>query len=286
MIGRFFKIGSLALLGIVVILGTMSAQKGGGSVVTKDIPLKAIFTDGLKITNDHSGVSYAHQGTKPGQNDILISSQTGRLIFVVYGNSGRFVNLHLDDVLADPVPVENLPSECDCVPPYFIYPEIHQVVPTTYIIISTTFECQKITHEDNTGTWAELIPSSRDYLNFATMTKGQTAYVCGRGNTIQFRTTDDPTTTNYDESVDLFSLFQEPQFFTVTAGDWDGDTVMDWTVTPFAERYKAVAKVNNVPTLLDFPLGGVPRRMTSSAYRSCDHGTFFMPFELKLARLK
>jgi hypothetical protein len=115
------------------------------------------------------------------------------------------------------------------------------------------------------------------------MSIGQTKYVCGRGNTVQFRTTDDPDTKNYDESVDLYALFQEPQFFEVKGTDWDGDGLLDWIITPFAEHFKVK---EDDGTYTDYPYGCLPRRVTSSAYRSCDHGTFWMPFELKIARMK
>jgi hypothetical protein len=292
MIERFLKIGSLALVGVVLVLGTVAAQKTTGGGGTADIPLKAILSEGpigayptAKITNDYPGLWYAHQGTKSGQNQVLISQpgSTGRFLFVIYGTTGRWLNLYLDSILYAPVPIANLPPEYDCLQPYFIYPQILPVIKTTAISISTTLECKYISHTDETGTWAELVPYSKQYLNFAKMSKGQTKYVCGRGNTVQFRTTDDPATANYDESVDSYNLFQEPQYFTVKAGDWDQDGIMDWIITPFVERFKNKEADG---TWTDYPYGCVPRRVTSSYFRSCDHGTYFMPFELKIARLK
>jgi hypothetical protein len=293
---QFFKIFSLALLAVVVVLGaTAGLNGGGGGGGNQDIPLKATFSAGPfgpygsygylvgKFRNDKTD-PYVHQGTKSGMNQILISQPAtmGRFLFVIYAASGRYLNLHLDTVLYPPVAIGDLPPECDCLQPYFIYPNIISPIQTTMISISTTWECQYISHNDETGSWAELIPIPKQYFNFAKMSPGETKYACGRGNIIQFRTTDDPNTTNYDESLDMYNLYQEPQFFVVKAiGNQGGIT--EWIITPFAERFKAK---DHDGIYQDYPYGCVPRRVVSSAYASCNHGTFLMPFELKIARMK
>jgi len=282
---RFFKVFSLALLAVFVVLGATAGLNGGGGGGNQNIPLKATFSAGPfgpygpygylegKIRNDNEDTWYVHQGTKAGQTQILIyqPATQGRLYIVIY-EAAHGVNLHFDSLLYPPLEISQLPADKDCVPPFFIYPDIISPIQAERIRMGTTFECQYVSHTDEKGPWAELIPMTRQYLNFTKMRIGETKYVCGMGNTIQFKT---------KESIELFSLFQEPQYFTVKAVDFNGDGVMDWILTPFAERYKAVDLNGN---LVDYPYGGVPRRVTSSAYRSCDHGTFLMPFELKITR--
>ena len=300
---RFFKIGALALLGVVIVLGTMAAQKsGGGGNAGNILPLKASFSEGPidlspigiyaqgKIRNDSPGTWYTHQGTKAGQTQIYIyqPSTVGRLVLDIHEASGGHpVTLYFDTPLYPPVPIVDLPPNLDCVPPFFIYPVIWPSIQIEQIKCGTTFGCQRIYHTDDGG-WAEIIPLTgpRDYFNFTKMRIGETKIVCGTGNAIQF-TPKDLTTTPVDESIDMFALFQEPHYFTVTATDFEpADGVMDWILRPYSERYKAYTKINNVDTFVDFPLGGIPRRVTSSSYRACDHGTFIMPWELKLSRLK
>ena len=298
---QFFKIGALALLAVVVVWGTMAAQKtvvaAGGGGANQDIPLKATFSAGSfgpygsygyldgKFTNDITD-PYVHQGTKTGQNQILINQPAtmGRFIMVIYRTAPghRFVNLHLNSMLYPPVAIGDLPPECDCLQPYFIYPNILPQIQTTYFYMCTTYEYQRKDSSDEKGPYAEFTPMPKSYLNFAKMLPGDERYACGFGSDIRFRTTDNPLTTNYDESYDIYNLFQAPQVFVVKAwGNQSG--VSYWTITPFDGRFKAE---DNHRILQDNIYGCVPRRVTSSAYSSCDHGTFMMPFELKIERLK
>jgi hypothetical protein len=297
---QFFKIGALALLAVIIVWGTMAAQKaaGGGNNPSQDIPLKATFLAGSfgpfgpfgyvasKITNDPNG-PYVHQGTKTGQTQIYIlqPNSAGRLIMIIYRSApgSRYQNLHFDTMLYPPVARNELPPECECLEPYFIYPTIQSRIQTTYFHLETTMECQRFDYVDDKGPYVDLVPMDRQYLNLAKMLPGETKYACGWGNCIRFRPMDDPNTAKYDESYDYYNLFVEPQFFVVKAyGNQSG--IAYWTITPFAERFKAIDKEDGF--LKDYNYGCVPRRVTSSSYRSCNHGTFMMPFELKIERLK
>lgn len=285
MSARFLRVFLLALLAAGVLLGTASAQKGGGGTATKDIPLIATFYgfdssgNALKITNDVINGAYVHQGNKPGQNKIVFSA--GSLIFSIYKESGRWVNLSFDQVLEAPVPILDLKSEYNCRPPYFIYPEIWSSITTTYFFIRTLNEYQRVIHGENPlDPWAEFTSLVRTYPDFLKMSEGQVKYVCGVGNTVPFRT-DDPNT-GLDESQDQFALFQEPQFYEIQATDWNGDGVTDWVIRPYAGHFKVWDTDNK--EYKDFPQGCIPRRVTSSAFRDCNHGEFAMPFELRLRR--
>jgi len=298
---QFFKIGALALLAVLIVWGTMAAQKtvvAAGSGGGQDIPLKATFSAGSfgpygpfgyldsKISNDLNS-PYVHQGTKTGQNQILIvqPSVRGNLMMVVYRSApgNRYMNLYFDKMLFSPVPIGTLPTDWqECLEPYFIYPTIQYPIQTTYFRIYTGMECRRFDYVDENGNpYADLVPTTK-YLNFTKMLPGETKYVTSAANCIQFRTTNNPGTPNYDESYDSYGLFHEPYYFVVQAGNQNG--IAYWTIKPFAERFKAVDKEDGL--LKDHDYGCVPRRVVSGISRDCDHGTYMMPFELKIERLK
>jgi hypothetical protein len=287
---RFFKIFSLALIAVFIVLGAISAQRTtGGGGGNRDIPMIAIFSEGPistfpegKIRNDTPNLPYVYQGSRTGQNYLVISQPgtTGDFRMCIHGGSGRFVKFLFNDVLQPPRPVSELPSVC--LHPYFIYPTIKVPVETTYIFISTARECQYIYHDDASNPWTELIPME-NYLNFTTMRIGETRGVCGLGNTIRFRTKDDPATRNYNESQDEYGLVMDPQYYLVKATDWDGNNIMDWILTPICGDLK-VKEADG--TYSDYPYGTVLRQVVSSGQRVCDHGTYWMPFELKIARMQ
>lgn len=295
---HLFKIGSFTVLAVAIAFGTGAALKaagiGGGS--SQDVPLKATFIAGSygpfgpfgyvdsKITNDPNG-PYVHQGTKTGQTQILLvqPSVRGYLMMVVYRSAPgtRYMNLHFDKMLIPPVPVGTLPTEWqECLEPYFIYPTIQSPIQTTYFRIYTGMECQRFDYVDEKGPYAEIVPTTK-YLKFTKMLPGETKVVASAANKISFRTTDNLDTLNYDESYDNYGLFHEPYYFVVQAvGNQSG--VAYWTLKPFADRFKAVDREDGL--LKDHDYGCVPRRVVSGISRDCDHGTFIMPFELKLER--
>lgn len=298
---QFFKIGSFALLAVAIAFGTVAAPKtaGGGGASGQDIPLKATFLAGPfgpfgpadaqypsmegKIRNDIDQ-PYVHQGTKTGQNQILIvqPSNRGHLMMYIYSSApgNRYLNLHFNKILSYPIEIGTLPTDRECLEPYFIYPDILSPIQTTYFNFYTGMECQRFDRVDDIGPYVDLVPTTK-YLNFAKMLPGETKYATSSATLIRFRTTDDPATTNYDESYDYYGLWHEPQFFVVQAfGNQSG--VAYWTIKPVAERYKAVDPKDNI--LKDHDYGSVPRRVTSGISRDCNHGTFMMPFELKIER--
>jgi hypothetical protein len=75
----------------------------------------------------------------------------------------------------------------------------------------------------------------------------------------------------------------DPQYYLVKTGDWDGDGILDWILTPVFGDLKVSEADGTYP---DYPYGTVLRQVASSGRRLCDHGTYLMPFELKIARLR
>ena len=111
---RFFRIFSLVLLAGFVVLGAVSAQKATGGGGNRDIPMKAVFSEGPistfpegKIRNDTPNLPYVYQGSRTGQNYLVISQPgtTGDFRMCIHGGSGRFVKLLFNDVLQPPRPV-------------------------------------------------------------------------------------------------------------------------------------------------------------------------------------
>jgi hypothetical protein len=276
---QFFKIFSLALLAVIVVVGSVAGQKGGGGG-TKDIPMKAVFSDGFKITGD-SDLLYVHQGTGPGMNSLVIFQIGGWLKgafeMVIHSNSGRYVNLLFDNAVDFP-PTDPLPAGCGY--PYFLYPPYSRTEPveTTQFRLGTIWKCQWIPHDG----WTELIRSTTrkdaTILDLTTMRMGETVGVSFE--MAEFRVKDDPLTPGYDESVDGFGLSGYPHgagYLLVTATDWDNNKIMDWTLKTISGRLV----VKEYDRTADLPYGDCFKLNSGSL---CYCGAFSMPFELKIAR--
>jgi hypothetical protein len=280
---QFFKIFSLTLLAVFVVLGTTAGQKGGGDSGSKDIPMKAIFSDGFKITSDDSSIPYVNQGNKPGMNYVVIGSPntSGHFVMAIYANTGRYVNMLFDNLLIEPE--EPLPGGCGY--PYFLYPPYSRsdLVATTYFFLRTFWKCQYIPHVEPDGTtWTEFIRSttSKDatILNLTKMVMGETVGVSFE--MARFRVNDDQQTPGYDESQDLYGLTSYPTgagYLLVTATDWDGNGVMDWILRTISGKLVVVAHDRT-----DVLPQGDCFRLTSGW--PCECGSFGLPFELRIAR--
>jgi len=276
MLRQFFKIFSLALLAVVIGLGAMAIPtlSGGGGGSNADIPMQAVFSDGFKITSDNSIVPYVNRGNKPGMNYVVIGSPntSGHFVMAIYSNTGRYVNL----LFATPCSPEETPAG-GCPDAYFL-DSPNDLVPTTYFSLRTVWKCQYIPHDG----WTEFIRSTtkRDatILNLTKMTPGETVGVSFE--MAKFRVNDNPLTSGYDESQDLYGLTSYPTgagYLLVTAGDWDGDGVMDWILRTISGRL--VVKEHDRTT--DLPQGDC-FRLTGGW--PCEYGSFRLPFELKIAR--
>lgn len=279
---RLLKAALLAALAAGVLLGTASAQKGGGTS-SKDIPMKAIFSDGsdFRITGD--AVPYVHQGSQAGQTYIVLDGN-GSFVMAAYSSTGRNPNLLFDTCWS--LPTAENPVEC--ADPYFLPPQAFPVQ-STYFFLRTYWKCRYIAHVEEDGTtWTELIRSTtrRDaaILNLKTMSPGETVGVSVE--MMRFRVTDNALTPGYDESQDLYGLTGRPlpgmpgsaAYVLVTATDWNGDGVMEWILRSIPGKI-VIKQYDRADDVL---LQGDAFRTVSDW--PCEYGSFILPFELKIAK--
>jgi len=263
---RFIK-AVLLVLFVAGVAGSGVAQKPAKTVV---IPMMALFTgdSGYRITGD--GGPYAHQGTATDLNNLTIEKD-GHFIMVVRAVTGRWVNLLFN---AQCTSAE--PNIEDCADPDFLLSA--DAVQTTYWSLRTYWKCRYISHADEAEPWTELIRSTTrkdaTILNLKAMTPGETVGVSVEMMTFKV-----------DESEDLYGLTGQPlpgeagsaAYLLITATDWDGDGIMDWTLRTIPGR--VVIKEWDRTTVL---LNGEALRLTCGY--PCEYGSFILPFELKVAR--
>ncbi len=278
---KFIRAVLMVLL-VAGVVGTGVAQKGGRSVV---IPMMALFSgeSGVKITDDGLG-PYVHQGTTTELNNLQIEGD-GHFTMVVRSVSGRKVNLLFDTLCRLP----GTPNPDGCADPYFLLSTTP--VQTTYWSLRTYWKCRYIPHEEPDGTkWTELIRSTTrkdsTILNLKTMVKGETVGVSIEGT--RFRPSDNQGTPAYDESLDFYLMTGQPlletspgsaAYLLVTATDWDGDGVMDWILRTIPGKL-VVKEYDRTAVLPD----GDCFRLNSDY--PCGYGSFKLPYELKIARIK
>lgn len=286
---RFWKVALLALLVAPVALGTATALKSAVKPPTTDIPVLALFSDrpGDKITGD-SGIPYAYQGTRPGE-DYLVINKSGSFVMGINAPAGlgRYANLEPDTQLFPPEP--EIPTGTECANASFLPSPPDVDVPTTYWFLRTYWKCRYVPHVEEDGTtWTELIRSTtrRDatILNLNSMQPGETVGVSVE--MMRFRVRDNTKTLDYDESQDLYGLTGRnlPElpgsaaYLLVTATDWNGDGIMDWILRTIPGKI-VIKQYDRADDVL---LYGDGFKMVGNW--PCEYGTFSLPFELKIAK--
>jgi hypothetical protein len=277
---KFLKVVFLALVATGVVMGAAAVLKAAATT-GKDIPMIAfVSTDPPNKILGDSSMAYVHQGTKPGMNYLVIGQPgtSGHFVMAIYANSSRHVNILFDSLFYPPP----APNPGECIYPHFLSSPANPV-DTTYFYLRTVWKCRYIPHVDPDGTqWTELIRSTTakdaTILDFTKMRMGETVGVSFEMAT--FRGPDNPLTPAYDESQDLYGLTSYPHgagYVLVTAGDWDGNGVMDWTLRTIPGRLVVVEHDRTA----DLPQGDC-FKLTSGW--PCEWGSFGLPFELKIAR--
>jgi hypothetical protein len=265
---EFLKAVLLAVL-VTVLIGAASGQKGGGDT-GKDIPMIAILSTDPpnKILGD-SSMPYVHQGTKVNQNYVMLGGKDGYFVMTIRAATGRHVNLLFDTLLYPPA----APNPGDCIYPYFLSsPAVP--VQTESFSMRTVHKCLYSVKEDSEGPYTEFIRSTstmpQSILDLRKIPMGETVGVSFE--MIQFRA---------PNSTDAYALSGHPLgagYVLVTAGDWDGNGVMDWIIRTIPGRVK-ILQVDRATDVLPH---GDCFKLTSGW--PCEDGSFGLPFELKIAR--
>ena len=252
------------------VAGRGIAQKPAKSIV---IPMMALLTgdSGYRITGD--GGPYTHQGTATDLNNLTIEND-GHFIMVVRAITGRWVNL-----LFNAQCTSHEPNIEDCADPDFLLSA--DAVQTTYWSLRTYWKCRYISHADEAEPWTELIRSTTrkdaTILNLKAMTPGETVGVSVEMMTFKV-----------DGSDDLYGLTGQPlnpvdpgsaAYLLVTATDWDGDGAMDWILRSIPGKL-VIKSYDRTDILPD----GDCFRLTCGY--PCEYGSFKLPVELKIAKLK
>ncbi len=296
------KILSLGLVGALVILAGIILVLNADPPGSTDIILKARFISGNtlnvwdpqdpnnpdddfilpnRIVNDIENLYYQN-GTgvfialrnDPGK----ISYSGGYLDFYITTDrrSPRYVNLYFDSVV-DPAH-EDLKSVCGN--DYFLDPAVIAPIGTTYFWMKSGGEWEWGIDPDEPKGLPVLKPKGDAPFNFITMADGQEAYVYI--DRFKFSVPDDKLT-KYNETRDVYT-FADCCWVKVKASDWDGEKVNTWTLTPVTEPFKHGSWDPNYEWC-EHPNGAIPYRIYSSAYLSCNHGTYRMPWQLVITRL-
>ena len=231
--------------------------------------MKAVFSEGPistfpegKMSDDTAILPYVYQGSRTGQNYLVISQPgtTGDFRMCIHGGSGRFVKLLFNDVLREPAScLGKLIPYAPRTPILFIRQSKSRLKPHIFSSVRRG-NANTSTMMMHRTPWTELIPME-NYLNFTTMRMGKTGGLYDLGNTIRFRTKDNSATGNRDESQDEYGLVMDPQYYLVKATDWGGNGVLDWILTQVCGDLK-VKEADG--TYQDYPYGTVLRQVVSS----------------------
>ena len=274
---------SLSMLSPVaasVLFLALASVTSGDMPRPTDILLKAMFVSGdtlnigilNKIVNDVEGLYYLNGSSNfIVLRDGSVSQGLGGgflVVDIVAGSrSTRSVNIWLDSVV---VPPGVIPSGCTL--PYFIYKVPTIPVPTSRLLLKSTWEWEDVDPGD-----AVLLKQKSNLLNFLTMADGQEAFV--ELDRHQFQVPDSSVTKNFNDSRETYWI-EFPYYAKVKAYDWDGAKVNSWIVTPITAAFG----VQKGDVYFDYPDGMVPCRVFSNSQQRCLHGIYNLPWELVITR--
>jgi hypothetical protein len=285
--------GLFFLAGLIVFLGVVPFLTGDNPKPT-DILLKAKFISGYyidpakpetfieyKIRNDIDGAFYMN-GTS---NFIVLRNDPNGgtygggyfVLDIVTGTrSPRFVNMDLDVYPGG----WSYPCDTCCTRPYFIFPNRINPVPTSRLLMKSTFGYHIKSDDPN------VLERDANLFNFVTMAPGQEAFV--ELDKHEFQVQDSSVTRNYNDSRDTYWI-DFPYYVKVKASSTEltsDGKVNGWTITPIAEAIKVLRGYDQQgnPNYDDNPDGTKLVRIFSNSQQKCLHGIFNLDYELYITR--
>jgi hypothetical protein len=218
------------------------------------------------ITNDIPGVYYEYW--VPGGDCVFLFRNGHIVVSPNTSVNGRHVNMSF-------VGIPKIPSPTYCGKAYFLD--------------GTPIQPTGIVFRSGGGYTGSRKPNGDLVLNamginpnLAGMLPGETLY-CDFG-AWTFTVEDDPSTPSYDESLDTYMFETRP--VSVYYGMVDGK--LRWVFRPIPEAFwiRVETKIKKTVTVTETPYeNSMYRQIISNGRSSCNHGTFYFPFELILERL-
>jgi len=220
------------------------------------------------ITNDYPGVYYHY--VVPGGDCVFLFRNGHIIVSPNTSVNGRYVNMSFVGAPTNPQP-----TSPPCGNAYFLNGTPMQ--PTGIVFRSGGgYTGSRKTNGDLVLTAMGINP------NLGGMSPGQTLY-CDFG-AWTFTVEDDPSTPSYDESLDTYIFETRP--VSVYYGMVDGK--LRWVFRPIPEAFwiRVETKTKKTVTVTETPYANsMYRQIISNGRGSCNHGTFYFPFELILERL-